>query len=117
MQEDGHFLTVARYVERNALRAKMVQRAEDWRWCSLWRRERGSPQERGLLSEWPVARPPRWSALVNSPQSDKEEAELLECLHRGRPFGDHPWQTAAARQMNLQSTFRQRGRPRKEERK
>ncbi len=38
IQDDPHFLTVCRYVERNALRAKLVRRAEDWRWGSLWRR-------------------------------------------------------------------------------
>ncbi len=38
VQDDGHFLTVCRYVERNALRAGLVERAERWRWCSLWRR-------------------------------------------------------------------------------
>jgi putative transposase len=32
VQTDEHFLTVARYVERNALRANFVQRAEEWRW-------------------------------------------------------------------------------------
>jgi putative transposase len=37
VQTDAHFLTVARYVERNALRAKLVPRAEDWQWSSIWR--------------------------------------------------------------------------------
>lgn len=37
MQTDAPFLTVARYVERNALRAKLVSRTEDWQWPSLWR--------------------------------------------------------------------------------
>jgi putative transposase len=37
VQTDEHFLTVARYVERNALRAKLVKRAGQWRWSSLWR--------------------------------------------------------------------------------
>ena len=37
VQDDDHFLTVCRYVERNALRANLVQRAEDWRWGSLYR--------------------------------------------------------------------------------
>src|SRR3989442_8959181 len=32
VQADDHLLTVCRYVERNALRAKLVERAEDWRW-------------------------------------------------------------------------------------
>ena len=34
---------VARYVERSALRADLVDRAERWRWSSLWRREMGTP--------------------------------------------------------------------------
>ena len=37
IQEDGHFLAVCRYVERNALRARLVQLAEAWRWGSLRR--------------------------------------------------------------------------------
>jgi putative transposase len=64
-QDDLHFPVAARYVERNALvRARstssgqaLVERAEGWRWGSLWRRERCPPQERGLMSGWPVQRP------------------------------------------------------------
>jgi putative transposase len=42
-QQDAHFLTVCRYVEANAVRARLVKQAENWRWCSLWAREhRGS---------------------------------------------------------------------------
>src|SRR6266516_466726 len=39
VQRDEHLLVLCRYVERNALRARLVRRAEHWRWCSLWRRE------------------------------------------------------------------------------
>ena len=35
IQEDDHLLAVLRYTERNALRAGLVQRAEDWPWSSL----------------------------------------------------------------------------------
>src|SRR5688572_3301934 len=37
VQNDAHFLTVARYVEANALRAKLVARAEEWPWSSARR--------------------------------------------------------------------------------
>ena len=37
VEDDDHFYSVVRYVERNALRAKLVPRAEQWRWSSLWR--------------------------------------------------------------------------------
>jgi putative transposase len=36
VQDDGHFLTVCRYVEANPLRAGLVERAGKWRWSSLW---------------------------------------------------------------------------------
>jgi putative transposase len=38
VETDDHFLTVCRYVERNARRANLVARAENWRWSSLWHR-------------------------------------------------------------------------------
>ena len=52
MQTDEYLLTVCRYVERNALRAKLVDRAEAWRWSSLWRTEYGDAQQKALVSEW-----------------------------------------------------------------
>jgi len=41
VESDDHFYQVVRYVERNALRANLVARAEDWCWFSLWRRVHG----------------------------------------------------------------------------
>src|SRR5260221_3441967 len=35
VQDDAHLLTLLRYVESNPLRAKLVTRAEQWRWSSL----------------------------------------------------------------------------------
>lgn len=34
IQDDEHLLTALRYVERNPLRARLVERAEDWSWSS-----------------------------------------------------------------------------------
>jgi putative transposase len=98
IQEDDHFWTVCRYVERNALRAGLVKRAESWRWGSLWRRQYGTAEQRALLSEWPVGCPADWVDLVNAPQTEAELAALRLCGRRGRPFGEEPWvkQTAAA---------------------
>ena len=45
VQTDEHVLTVARYVERNALRATLVPRAEYWQWSSVWRRGRPFGEE------------------------------------------------------------------------
>lgn len=112
VQTDEHFLTVARYVERNALRANLVERAEEWRWSSLWRRSQGSPTLTTFLSEWPMERPGQWLAWVNAPQTGDELKALRENVNRGRPFGDTPWVTQIARHLGLESTLRPRGRPR-----
>jgi putative transposase len=52
VESDEHFWVVARYVERNALRANLVLRAEQWRWSSLWQRCRPTGEERSLLAAW-----------------------------------------------------------------
>jgi len=37
VQSDSHFLTAARYVQRNPVRAGLAPRADAWRWSSAWR--------------------------------------------------------------------------------
>jgi putative transposase len=113
VQDDMHFAAVARYVERNALRAGLVGLAQAWQWASLWRREHGSPEQRMILSEWPIARPADWVTKVNRAQSAKEEEAIRQSLRRGRPFGDGTWQLKTAKALGLESTFRERGRPKK----
>jgi putative transposase len=34
VQEDDHLPTLLRYIERNPLRAGLVERAQEWRWSS-----------------------------------------------------------------------------------
>ncbi len=111
VQTDDHFLAVARYVERNALRAEKVRRAENWRWCSLWRREQGDPKLRAFLSDWPVDRPRNWVGFVNRPETGTELDALRTSVQRGRPFGDERWQERLAKRLELESTLRPRGRP------
>jgi putative transposase len=114
VKRDEHLLSVARYVERNALRANLVGRAQDWRWCSLWRRLHGDEESRALLYEpWPVERPADWVRRVNRPQTEEEVAALRESLRRGRPFGDEPWQRRTALRHGLEYTLRPPHRPRK----
>jgi putative transposase len=57
VQSDEHFCVVARYVERNALRASLVLRAEEWRWSSFWRRNCGVESERSWQASWPIPAP------------------------------------------------------------
>jgi putative transposase len=113
LQDDAHFYTVCRYVERNALRANLVERAEDWRWGSLHRWDQGTTEEKSLLSAWPLARRPGWINHVNAPQTEAELEALRRSVKRGCPFGDSSWCQQIVRRLGLESTLRPRGRPKK----
>jgi putative transposase len=110
IEEDEHLLSVLRYVERNPLRAGMVRRAQDWAWSSLRARGERSHALHELLSEWPVERPAGWVRLVNSPQSDVEEAAMREHIARNRPLGSEVWEKRMGRALELEQTMRARGR-------
>ena len=111
VQDDAHFLTVCRYVERNALRAALVRRAEDWRWGSLWRYVHGDSQQKTLLASWPLRRSPNWVEHVNQPQTEAELSAIRRCVQRGRPFGDELWTEQTIERFGLETTVRPRGRP------
>ena len=109
---DSHFLRLCRYVERNALRAGLVARAEDWPWSSLAQRAGRLP----LISlvDWPVPRPPDWNALV---QLDviEETHELRQAVIRSSPYGPEDWRNHIARQLQLERSLAPVGRPRARE--
>ncbi len=114
IQDDDHLLTVARYIERNALRANLVKRAENWPWCSLFRRVRriSTPWLVGLR-QWPIPLRRDWVSWVNHPETVKELEALRKSVNRGVPFGDADWQRRTADRLKLQQTLRDPWRPKK----
>ncbi len=123
LEQDEHLLTVCRYVERNAARAGLVQRAEDWRWSSLWRSRQAVPgqidgSDYSLpQSPWPVTggRPKHWLRTVNTPLNEAELQAMRRAVGRGRPYGSESWQQRQIKRFNLHSVMRPPGRPRNPE--
>ena len=113
VQDDDHFHVLCRYVERNALRAKLVKHAEDWRRGALYRWVQSSEPLRRLLSPWPLARSANWIRRVNEPLDDKELDRIRWSIRRGSPFGQSNWVESIASRLDLESTLRPRGRPKK----
>jgi putative transposase len=114
VQDDRHLLVATRYVERNALRARLVRRAERWRWCSLWRREqRAMPPWLVPARDWPVELPTDWVDTVNTPQTPAEVETVRRSIRRGAPLGSDAWQRRAARKHCLESSLRDPWRPKK----
>jgi putative transposase len=98
VQADDHFFALCRYVERNALRAHLVPRAEHWRWSSLWQRchTTGVP----WLHPWPLPVPERWTEYVNQVETESELVALRRSVARGAPYGDDRWQRQTAKAWN-----------------
>ena len=99
IEQDGHLLTVMRYVERNALRAGLVRRAESWPWGSLaWRigRVPGPP-----IADPPLPLPSDWVGYVNEPQTSAELEAIRGCARREAPFGSRAWAASVAGDLGL----------------
>lgn len=63
IEQDDRYVQTVRYVEANPLRARLVDRAEMWRWSSLYERVT-RPR---LIVDGPIPLPPpaAWCDLVN----------------------------------------------------
>jgi putative transposase len=111
IEHDDHLLTVLRYIERNPLRAGLVERSEDWRWSSLqhWRAA-GSSR---ALDPGPVSRPENWPQWVNQPLTTAELEDVRHSVNRGTPYGSAAWVSQMAEALGLTASLRPRGRPRK----
>ena len=111
VQNDDHLVTVQRYIERNPLRAGLVERARDWSWSSLqwWRSAKCPP----FLYPTETVTRPDWRRLVAKPQTEKELEALRRSVNRGTPFGNSSWTRRTAKRLDLQPTLRPVGRPRK----
>jgi len=111
IQKDEHYLTVLRYVERNPLRANLVERSQDWPWSSLSIGKAARPA--GLLTDGPLPKGAGWTNHVNAAQTQTELDRLRQSVNRGTPFGSETWAQRTAKALGLESSLRPRGRPRK----
>ena len=111
VEDDGHFHVICRYVERNALTANLVERAEDWRWGSLCNWLGGDSPI--TLARWPLPRMPGWVARVNQALTEKEIKAVQRSITRNCPLGSEEWTEKTAKRLNLESTLRPIGRPKK----
>ncbi len=94
VQTDRYFYAACRYVEANPLRARLVQRAEDWPWSSLAQRVKNC---HGLpLANWPILQPSDWATTVNVSQKHEEIRQLRKSAHSNIPFGPPAWITRTA---------------------
>ncbi len=104
IEDDDHPLTVIRYVERNALRANVVENAEDWKYSSLWRCQNLKRADTSILSDWPVPRPRQWRPIVNKPQTEGEVKAIRQSVRKGTPYGGKSFVSQSAVRLKLEHT-------------
>jgi putative transposase len=112
IEQDEHLLTVLRYVERNPLRAGLVEQAESWRWSSLHHWRKNDPLNGIDLG--PVPRPEPWIEWVNQPISAAALNQLRHNVNRGTPYGSAGWVSRMAAQAGFERKPKTTRTPRKE---
>ena len=104
VEADDYFYTLMRYVERNALRAGLVQRAEDWPWGSLAFRAKGWEPTRALSALGRCRfRPTGW-LVCTSRRRKRNWHALRRSVNRGAPYGSEVWQRKTAGRLDLGCT-------------
>ena len=111
VQSDKYFLQLCRYVERNPIRAKLVKDIHNWKWSSLWRREKGSLSQRKLLNSWPVTLPKDYISWINESEQKEVLEELRYSVNKSKPYGNINWVNGMIDRFKLKSTLHKPGRP------
>lgn len=111
VEKDDYFLQLAKYVEANALRAKMVKNAEDWPWSSLYLRLRNPELGKKILTPWPIDMPKNYLSLVNQPLPKTQLIHIRTSIEKSRPFGSESWISRQVNKYDLGYTLRSAGRP------
>ncbi|CAA6827245.1 MAG: Transposase [uncultured Sulfurovum sp.] len=104
----SYYLTLIRYIEANASRAKLVKRAEEWSYGSLQERVE---KVRTILSEPYIELYDEWVKYVNQPLKEGELDTIRNSVNRQAPLGEEKWQMETATKYGMLSTLRRRGRP------
>ena len=108
VQDDRHLIRLCHYVERNALRAKLVARAENWPWSSA--SPRATDRERPVISDWPVPRPANWLERLNAPESPRALKQVRAAVRTSRHFGSLAWRRRCAEALGWREGHRGQGR-------
>src|SRR3989338_4998272 len=91
VDSDNYLLAVIKYVERNAVRAKLSRLCEDWRWGSAWRRVHGTVEQKKLLDELPTELPDNYTKWINIADNPDELSMIRTSVNKSVPYGKELW--------------------------
>lgn len=105
---DEYFLTLLKYVERNPVRAKLVQACEEWQWGSAQLRANAKTH---TLHESPVPLPEHYIKWINTQEREDTLQVIRNSVNKGAPYGRGDWVNAMVEKYKLETTLRGGGRP------
>ncbi|MBU2573107.1 MAG: transposase, partial [Elusimicrobia bacterium] len=90
--DDRHLLAAARYTERNPVRAKLVPRAEAWKWSSAAAHCRGGDGDfdfdLGKLWDYTGTKQGDWREFIGGEDAAADISDIRTYTHTGRPLGN-----------------------------
>ena len=108
--DDAHLLCVARYIELNPVRAKLVRKPERWRWSSTRAHLSGKDDE--LVRAKPLlAYVEDWAGFLKDRLEEDEIAALRRHERTGRPLGGESFLSRLERLLSRPLKPKKPGRP------
>jgi putative transposase len=90
VMDEAHLFYAVRYVSLNPVRAKLVLKAQDWRWSSVAAHLSGKDDK--LVKVAPILeRFGDFAALLGSPEDETAFKSLRQSETTGRPLGGEHW--------------------------
>ncbi|MEK7128747.1 MAG: transposase [Patescibacteria group bacterium] len=113
VDSENYLLAVIKYVERNAVRAKLVRRCEDWQWGGAWRRVHGTTEQKKLLDRIPTSLPDDYTKWINASERPDNLDAIRISVNKSVPYGRAGWIEKMVLKHHLESTLKSPGRPKK----
>jgi putative transposase len=109
--DEAHLAAAIPYVALNPVRARLVKKAEDWRWSSV-HALLNPDQDDGLTECAPVlSRVADFAALLRAGEDEVASAALRRAERIGRPLGDDAFFALIEQQCGRDAKPMKRGRP------
>ena len=113
VEKNRYLWALLAYVERNALRAKLVKSIQDWKWSSYYKRSHGTALQKKLLATDSIAWPDGYEKSLALTEEKEELEAIRNSINRGKPYGSDGWTSKVLKKFSLEITERKRGRPKK----
>ncbi|NCO68358.1 MAG: transposase [Nitrospirae bacterium CG_4_10_14_0_8_um_filter_41_23] len=113
--DERHLYAGIRYVENNPVRAKIVKRAEEYKWSSAISHVKGRTDS--IISEdcYIIEKIKDWAAYLREKEDKTLENEIRQNTRTGRPCGDNNFILKIEKLLGRRMTALPWGRPKKEQ--